>query len=369
MRTLLSIVTVSASLASGCVPAHPPGPWVSAEPPEMTESAPSGPKVRSLSVRALVTGGDLTGASEALLDALREEVEAPTPPAFRLHLHDHGAVTLVSCHRGGDPAADGQSPRPCARLPADVTETPSEYLSETIDLEPGVSRRWVHPTHIELRLPDPAAPAVLLRMTVVPHLPTDAAQASVLRQVVASLPPRAAGVLSVLVLPQPVESAGPMGQGGRHASAVYHRLPAPLRGRIEGGYFDLVLASGDAGAQWSADISDAVARSSKVWIRRPLAQLVIDGMRQPALRRRGTPWTRGTSLRPDLFSQHLGFARVDFVGGVAMPTLVVRRGRRWLEATAAAPVGQSDSLPARRAVPSMAPCRDCDEASGLRPAP
>ncbi len=323
-------------------------------------------RASSWPLRALVTGGDLTEASDVLLDALAGEVKRPISPAFRLHLQ-HGSVTLVSCGPDGEDSGGGVDVDPCVRPPAGVEETPSEYLSETVALAPGVARRWTHPAHVELFGPNLDASRPVARFTMVPHLPTDAARASALKRLMESLPPRTAGILHVLVLPQPVESAGPTGQGGRYASAVFHRLPAPLRAQIEGGYFDLVLASGDAGAQWNGDISDAIARSSKVWIQRPLAQLVIDGMRHPSPARRGTPWTRGTSLRPQLFSQHLGFARVDLFDGSAAPTLVIFRGHRWLEAHAPSPVDPSGVLPARRAVPSMAPCRDCDEASGRRP--
>jgi hypothetical protein len=250
--------------------------------------------------------------------------------------------------------------------PADIEKTRSEYLSETVTLVPGLARRWTRPAHVELFASNLDAARPVARLTMVPEFPSDATRSAALAQVMASLPPRTPGLLHILVLPQPVESAGPTGQGGRRASAVFHRLPPSVRARVEGGYFDLVLASGDAGAQWNGDIAGAIARSSKVWIQRPLAQLVIDGMRQPSPGRRGTPWTRGTSLRPELFSQHLGFARVSFFGASAAPTLVVLRGRRWLEADAP-PVSSSAVLPALREVPSMAPCRDCDEASGRLP--
>ena len=378
MRTLPFIAALSMSLLSGCIAAHLPGPWVHANSSQAATPVPETAALSaegegreravtlSLPVRALFTGGDLTPESDALLAILTSEIEGPNPPMFRLHVGDRGAVTLVTCRTPSTlPAEEGGPDRPCARLPRELIETPPQYLTETLNLSEGVSRRWIHPTHIELFVPGSGKARPLANMTVVPRIPRDEAQRSALRRVLSTLPPRATGVLTLLVLPRPVESAGPRGQGGRDASAVYHLLPVPLQEQIASGYFDLVLASGDAGAQWNENISDAIARSSKVWIRRPLAQLVIDGMERPSASQRGTLWTRGTSIRPDLFSQHLGFARVEFYGDMMLPTLVVRRGRTWLEASATAPVGPSATLPARRAVPGMAPCRDCDEPDDL----
>ena len=82
-------------------------------------------------MRALVTGGDLTEASDVLLEALAGEVRRPISPAFRLHLQ-HGSVTLVSCGPDGEDSGGGVDVDPCVRPPASVEETPSEYLSETI---------------------------------------------------------------------------------------------------------------------------------------------------------------------------------------------------------------------------------------------
>lgn len=332
----------------------------------MTSDPPAAVLSAPLPARALFTGGDLSDVDDALRDALRGEFEGANPPRFRLHVGTGGAVTLVACtphdaHTSEAPAP----PSPCVRLPEEIEAAPFP-VEERLELSPGVTRRWVHPAHVELHLPGPTSEMPLLRLTIIPRLPMGD---DVLRQLLSSSPPRTPGVLQALILPIPVESAGPLGQGGRDGDAVYHRLPDPLRDHLEAGTFDLVLATGDAGVQWNDDISDAVARSSKVWLHRPLAQLVVDGMRQPRARRRGSPWTRGTSIRPQLFSQHLGFARLEFFDGLMTPTVLVQRGREWLEADVPYPIGHAAPRSPRRAVPAMTPCRDCDPTMGTTAPP
>ncbi len=167
----------------------------------------------------------------------------------------------------------------------------------------------------------------------------------------------------LLVTHHPVETAGPHGQGGLYPDSAYALHPEPLRRAISHGLFAGALSGHDRTLSASADVFQAVKRSSRFWLARPLFQVVSGAAAHPdgapSGGRRGWVYYQGQSLRPDLFSNRAGFAEVAVGPESYALQLHQRRRGRWITAQVTVPRDRPPH-PAETASPVMDPCLGCD---------
>ena len=220
------------------------------------------------------------------------------------------------------------------------------------------------------------SPSVLARFVVVDETPwafpdldrgpeTEAVNAR-LEALLEALPP-ALDTPHILVTHLPIESSGTHGQGGwRVTSTFIHHAPV-IRAALTGGRFDGVIAGHERNLQLVEDLGDAVVRSSRVFLRRPVFQVVAGSAGDPDAQHpfgpRLHPRWQGIALRPDHSSPRAGFARLDFGAEEVRAHLVSLGG--------GAPLHTSQDFgllrpahPTERSLPSLAPCRDCDPGTG-----
>lgn len=183
----------------------------------------------------------------------------------------------------------------------------------------------------------------------------------VLLQTLAQTPPRAAPP-RLLVSSVPVEAAGEHGLGTLRPDATVHNLPTELQTLLVEGHFAGVLAAHDRSLYATPDLSDALKRADRIWLRTPVFQVVAGAVSRPnnraamALRRRRV--RRSQAFHPPVWSDHAGFAVVHLLPDQARITLHARRGRRWETASMPVPL-RPEPHPATTPSPVMTPCRDC----------
>ncbi len=167
----------------------------------------------------------------------------------------------------------------------------------------------------------------------------------------------------LLVTHHPIETAGPHGQGGLYPDSAFALHPEPLRRAIDLGLFAGALSGHDRSLSATADISDAVKRSSRFWLKRPLFQVVSGGMARPdgALSggRRSWVFYQSQSLAPDLLSNRAGFAELIVGPDGYAAQLHQRKLGRWRSAQLQVP-RERPPHPAETTSPVMDPCLRCD---------
>lgn len=171
----------------------------------------------------------------------------------------------------------------------------------------------------------------------------------------------------ILVTNLPIETAGVHGQGGAKPTAFFRQLPAPLKQALADGLFVGAVSAHDRSLQATADVSDAVKRSSRTWLDAPVFQVVSGASSRPdvhaAFTRRQVPYFTGMAITPDLYSNHAGFARVVLTTTEVDVVLHARRGRRWETGTVSFALERAEH-PAATPSPVMTPCRRCDPVQG-----
>jgi hypothetical protein len=178
---------------------------------------------------------------------------------------------------------------------------------------------------------------------------------------VAEAPPEAAPP-RLLVSSVPVEAGGEHGLGALWPDATFHGLPVHLQTMLVEGHFAGVLAGHDRSLYATADLTDAIKRSDRAWLRKPVFQVTAGAVSRP--NRRATMALRRPRLRtsqahaPPVWSDHAGFAVVHLGGEAARIELHARRGRHWETASLTVPLRPLPH-PVRTPSPHMAPCRDC----------
>lgn len=166
----------------------------------------------------------------------------------------------------------------------------------------------------------------------------------------------------LLVSSVPVEAGGEHGLGTLWPDATFHNLPPRLQTLLVEGSFAGVLAGHDRSLQATEDLSDAIKRADRAWLRAPVFQVVAGAVSRP--NRRASMAIRPRRLRtsqayvPPVWSDHPGFAVVRLRGEEARITLHARRGRHWETASLTVPLRPAPH-PVRTPSPHMAPCRDC----------
>ncbi len=167
----------------------------------------------------------------------------------------------------------------------------------------------------------------------------------------------------LLVTHHPIETAGPHGQGGLYPDSAFALHPEPLRRAIDRGLFAGALSGHDRSLSATADIADAVKRSSRFWLKRPVFQVVSGGTAHPdgapAGGRRGWVYYQSQALAPDLLSNRAGFAEL-VIGRVSYTALLHQRKHgRWRSAQIEVP-RERPPHPAETPSPVLDPCLRCD---------
>lgn len=167
----------------------------------------------------------------------------------------------------------------------------------------------------------------------------------------------------VLVTHHPIETAGPHGQGGLWPDSAYALHSEPLRRAIDRGMFAGAVSGHDRSLSATADIFDAVKRSSRAWLAHPLFQVVSGGLAHPdgapAGGRRGWVYYQGQALKPDLLSNRAGFAELLVRPDGYVAELHQRKLGRWRAARLQISRDRPPH-PAETPSPVMDPCLYCD---------
>lgn len=174
----------------------------------------------------------------------------------------------------------------------------------------------------------------------------------------------------ILVSPIPVESAGSHGLGGRKQRTAFHYVPEFVQQALADGLFVGVLGALERDLQVSADLSNAIVRGPRRFIDAPVFE-VVSGSAGGASH--ALPTSRGSSLLPDLESEHTGFASLVIVpGGGADPSaeaprvqvrVHARKAGRWRVAGLDFPLEPAPLEPLRE-TPTIHPCHTCDPQRG-----
>ncbi|KIG19602.1 hypothetical protein DB30_00111 [Enhygromyxa salina] len=195
-----------------------------------------------------------------------------------------------------------------------------------------------------------------------PALASDDLTAALLSQQAALLEALAAApaVPRLLLSPIPVESAGAHGVGGRLQRTGYRYLPEFVQQALTDGLFVGVLGALERDLQVSEDLSNAIHRSARTFVSKPIFEVVSGSAGGP----KHTPRTsRGDTLLPDLETEHPGFARVIIEGERVHLRIHARRAGRWRVAGIELPL-DPEPLPSLREPPTIQPCHSCDPMRG-----
>lgn len=230
----------------------------------------------------------------------------------------------------------GPSPSPSPAQPA----RPLVDLV-VIDLAP-----WLHPASepAERRRDEQRVQALEILLSAIAAVPPEGA------------PPR------LLVSSVPVEAAGEHGLGALWPEATFHNLPATLQSMLVQGHFAGVLAGHDRSLYATPDLTDAIKRADRAWLRAPVFQVVAGAVSRPneraAMALRPLRIRRSQAYVPPVWSDHAGFAVVHLQAEHAELELHAHRGRHWERASMTVPL-RPPPHPGRTPSPHMAPCRDC----------
>lgn len=167
----------------------------------------------------------------------------------------------------------------------------------------------------------------------------------------------------LLVTHHPIETAGPHGQGGLFPDSAYFLHAEAVRRAIDRGLFAGVVSGHDRTVSSTADIFNAVKRSSRYWLKQPVFQVVSGGTAHPdgapSGGRRGWLFYQGQSLRPDLLTNRAGFAELVVTPTDFAARLHRRKLGRWHAAELRVPRARPPH-PLETPSPVMDPCNGCD---------
>lgn len=169
----------------------------------------------------------------------------------------------------------------------------------------------------------------------------------------------------ILVGSVPVEAAGMYGHGGRTPEASFHNLPDSLRAAVAAGRFAGSIGAYDHALYVEPDLTDAIKRADRTWVRAPIFQIVSGAASWPDSRpgawTRRLRYFRGDAYLPAVASDHLGFAVLRTTrAGDAQAELQARRRGRW-EIERIRLQLHPRANPVETASPSMAPCLRCPQ--------
>ena len=166
----------------------------------------------------------------------------------------------------------------------------------------------------------------------------------------------------LLVSHHPIETAGAHGEGGLFPDSAFFLHNEPLRRAIDRGLFAGALSGHDRTLSATADIFDATKRSSRVWLKQPVFQVVSGATARPDGRhggRRGWVYYQGQALKPDLLTNRAGFAELLVTPADFAAQLHQRKLGRWRAAQISIPRDRPPH-PMETPSPVMDPCLYCD---------
>lgn len=165
----------------------------------------------------------------------------------------------------------------------------------------------------------------------------------------------------ILVTHYPVEAAGYHGQGGGDPDSTVQTMPPVLMDAVREGLFAGTIAAHDRASYVARDISDATIRSNRVFLERPVFEVVSGAASAPDVRTRSS-WRRfrynsSIALLPDRYTPRGGFAVVH-LGERSTASLFAHRGGRWSSAQVPLELRPA-AHPGLVRTPSVAPCLRC----------
>lgn len=166
----------------------------------------------------------------------------------------------------------------------------------------------------------------------------------------------------ILVSPIPVESAGNHGLGGRKQRTAFHFVPEFVQQALADGLFVGMVGALERDLQVSADLSNTIIRGQRRFVDAPIFE-VVSGSAGGASH--ALPTSRGTSLMPDLESEHIGFASLAISPQDPRVQVFVhaRVAARWRVAGLEFPLDPALLEPLRE-TPTIHPCPTCDPQRG-----
>ncbi len=164
----------------------------------------------------------------------------------------------------------------------------------------------------------------------------------------------------VLVSTIPIESAGRHGYGGARAVSALRWQPESVRRAIGEGRFVGVIAGLERDLQVSRDLSDAIVRSNRSFLRSPVFQVVSGAAGGSGAT---VVYSRGNSLVNELETEHAGFAHLQIDPDSVLVELHARVAGRWQIGTLRLPLVPEPSAELRE-VPAIQPCLRCDPVRG-----
>lgn len=174
----------------------------------------------------------------------------------------------------------------------------------------------------------------------------------------------------VLVVSMPIEGAFEAGQGAQFGPAsTFHALPPSVQRHLAAGVFVGVIAGGERSLHLTADLTEAIQRSDRVWLRAPVWQVVSGNANNPSAGRllRRSVWNGSVALRPERSTFRPGFAVVRVGTTSVTIDLLARRRGRWESARLALPLRPAPA-PARGPTRALDFCLRCqDKPAGERP--
>jgi hypothetical protein len=167
----------------------------------------------------------------------------------------------------------------------------------------------------------------------------------------------------VLVVYLPVEGALSRGRGGRgRPLATFHLLPPAVQTAVYEGDFVGVIAGGEHGQYTVLDVGWGIRRTDKVWLKKPVWQVVSGGVadanERPGAAFRRSWFAHSIGYEPNVRTDHAGFTVVRISENAAEAVLGADVRGRWEHARIALPLAVGEH-PVQGPAPVMAPCLLC----------
>ncbi|MEM7160264.1 MAG: hypothetical protein AAF799_45925 [Myxococcota bacterium] len=254
---------------------------------------------------------------------------------YVLRVHGDGQVRVTtSCGAGACSFAAEPTEPPSAKPLVDLV---------VVDLSP-----WLHPSADPRarRADDLEVQALEALLTAIGDSPAEAG------------PPR------LLVRSVPIEAAAEHGLGTLWPDATFSTMPPTLRSLVVRGYFAGVLSAHDRSLTATADLFEPIKRGDRAWLEAPTFQVGAGAVSAPntrpamSLRRRRVRFSQ--AYRPDIASDHAGFAVLTVRPHDADVTLHAHRHGHWETASMTVPLRPPPHA-MRTPSPPMGPCRDCPQ--------
>jgi hypothetical protein len=171
----------------------------------------------------------------------------------------------------------------------------------------------------------------------------------------------------LLVTHFPIESEGHSGLGGWQAQSTYRHHPESVQRALADGRISGVIAGLEGNLQFVDDLGEAVNRSSRTWLERPVFQVISGAVGDPDRGHRGGPRASrrhgNVALTNDRYTQRAGYVHLHGDERVLNVDIHARVGGKWRTTSATVDLARPPH-PIRRPASPLAPCRNCDPVQG-----